>query len=63
MDKDAMDKDAALRRFLLSTPQKYLSANGDNRICGVIVDIETTKNMCTHIEPVIFPSFPTESKR
>ncbi|KPQ00502.1 MAG: hypothetical protein HLUCCA01_01155 [Bacteroidetes bacterium HLUCCA01] len=58
-----MDKDAALRRFLLSTPQKYLSANGDNRICGVIVDIETTKNMCTHIEPVIFPSFPTESKR
>ncbi|MCC5925399.1 MAG: TIGR00282 family metallophosphoesterase [Bacteroidetes bacterium] len=54
-----MDKDTALRRFMLSTPQKYQSANGDNRICGVIADIDIEKATCVHIEPLIYPSFPT----
>lgn len=52
-----MDKDVALRRFLLSTPQKYASANGDNRICGIFAKIDETKGTCTHIESVIYPSF------
>lgn len=52
-----MDKQTAIKRFLLGTPHKYKSANGDNRICGVIskIDIETGK--CRHIEPVIHPHF------
>ncbi len=52
-----MDKDTALRRFLLSTPQKYQGANGDNRICGIFAIIETKKGTCVHIENVIYPSF------
>lgn len=52
-----MDKDTALRRFLLSTPQKYQGANGDNRICGIIADIDTEKGNCTQIQPLIYPSF------
>lgn len=54
-----MDKDTALRRFMLSTPQKYQSANGDNRICGIVADIDPEKATCIHIEPLIYPSFPT----
>ena len=52
-----MDKDTALRRFMLGTPQKYQSANGDNRICGILAKIDTTSGKCVHIENVIFPSF------
>lgn len=52
-----MDKDTALRRFMLSTPQKYQSANGDNRICGIVADIDSDKGTCVHIESMIFPSF------
>jgi calcineurin-like phosphoesterase len=55
-----MDKDTALRRFMLSTPQKYLGADGDNRICGLITDIDTKTGACVHIEPIILPSFKTD---
>jgi 2',3'-cyclic-nucleotide 2'-phosphodiesterase len=58
-----MDKDTALRRFLLSTPQKYQPANGDNRICGIICEIDTEKATCVHIEPIIFPSFNNSTAR
>lgn len=56
-----MDKDTALRRFMLSTPQKYLGADGDNRICGLITDIDTKTGACVHIEPIILPSFTTDA--
>lgn len=52
-----MDKDTALRRFMLGTPQKYQSANGDNRICGILAKIDTTNGKCVHIENIIYPSF------
>ena len=52
-----MDKDTALRRFMLGTPQKYIGANGDNRICGVMAKIDPDKGTCVHIESVIYPSF------
>jgi 2',3'-cyclic-nucleotide 2'-phosphodiesterase len=52
-----MDKDTALRRFMLATPQKYIGANGDNRICGIYAKIDEAKGTCVHIEPVIYPSF------
>ncbi len=56
-----MDKDTALRRFMLSTPQKYIGADGDNRICGVITDIDVKTGQCKRIEPFILPSFQTEA--
>jgi metallophosphoesterase (TIGR00282 family) len=56
-----MDKDTALRRFLLSTPQKYIGAEGDNRICGVVADIDVKTGQCKRIEPFILPSFQTEA--
>lgn len=54
-----MDKDTALRRFMLSTPQKYIGAEGDNRICGVVTDIDVKTGQCKRIEPFILPSFQT----
>lgn len=56
-----MDKDTALRRFMLSTPQKYIGAEGDNRICGVVTDIDTQTGRCKRIEPFILPTFQTEA--
>jgi 2',3'-cyclic-nucleotide 2'-phosphodiesterase len=52
-----MDKDVAIKRFLLGTPHKYSVANGDNRLCGVHIKIDTETANCTYIEPVIFPAF------
>lgn len=52
-----MDKDTALRRFMLATPQKYQSANGDNRICAVLCIIEAESGKCKHIESIIYPAF------
>lgn len=56
-----MDKDTALRRFMLATPQKYVGANGDNRICGVLSKIDFTSGKCVYIEPIIYPSFNTST--
>ena len=35
-----MDKDAAIRRFLIQLPVHYKMAHGDSRFCGVIVFID-----------------------
>ena len=52
-----IDKDTALRLFMLATPQKYQSANGDNRICGITAKIDSMSGKCVHIESIIYPSF------
>ncbi len=52
-----MNKKTAINRFILGTPQRYTIAEKDNRLCGVIVDIETEKGNCVSIEPVIYPEF------
>lgn len=54
-----MDKDTAIKRFLLQTPHKYSSANGDNRICGIATTLCTETGKCQSIEPIIFPNFKT----
>lgn len=54
-----MDKDTAIKRFLLQTPHKYSSANGDNRICGLALTVCTETGKCQTIEPIIFPNFKT----
>lgn len=57
-----MDKDTAIKRFLLQTPHKYKMANGDNRICGLYSEIDTESGKCRHIESLRFPAFETTSK-
>ncbi|MCH8569349.1 MAG: TIGR00282 family metallophosphoesterase [Balneolales bacterium] len=57
-----MDKDTAIKRFLLQTPHKYSSANGDNRLCGLFSKINLETGKCVHIEPVIVPSFKTQTE-
>lgn len=54
-----MDKETAIKRFLIQTPHKYKMANGDNRICGLLTKINPETGVCTHIESVIFPAFET----
>lgn len=54
-----MDKDTAIKRFLLQTPHKYSSANGDNKICGVSVELDTETGHCLSIESFVYPSFRT----
>ena len=56
-----MDKDTSIRRFTLSTPQKYKIAKHDNRICGVYLEIDPQTAKCKYIEPVIFPEFNTKA--
>lgn len=55
-----MDKATALKRFTLQTPHKYKSANGDNRICGIVADIDTESGKCLSIQPIHFPSFQSD---
>jgi 2',3'-cyclic-nucleotide 2'-phosphodiesterase len=52
-----MSKKTAIRRFTLGTPQRYQIADKDNRMCGVVLDIDTESSKCTSIESVIYPEF------
>lgn len=54
-----MDKAAAMKRFLYALPEKYTGADGDNRLCGIIAEVDTTTGKCTKMESLIFPSFNT----
>lgn len=56
-----MDKQTAIKRFLLQTPHKYKSATGDNRICGLFSKLNPDTGKCIHIESIIFPSFETNT--
>ncbi len=55
-----MDKDVALKRFTLQTPHRYSPANGDNKMAGVVADIDVETGKCVHIESFIYPNFKTE---
>lgn len=52
-----MDKKTSIRRFTLATPQRYKIASNDNRMCAVIVEIDTESAKCVSIEPIIYPEF------
>ncbi len=54
-----MDKETAIKRFLLGTPHKYKSANGDNRVCGLLTDVDSETGKCVKIEPIVYPEFRT----
>ncbi len=55
-----MDKETAIKRFLIQTPHKYKTANGDNRICALVADLDTDTGSCKTIEPVIYPAFSSQ---
>ncbi len=52
-----MNKKTSINRFTLGTPQRYSIADKDNRLCGVVMDLETKNGSCVSIEPVIYPEF------
>ncbi|MDI6401648.1 TIGR00282 family metallophosphoesterase [Balneolaceae bacterium ANBcel3] len=55
-----MDKETAIKRFLIQTPHRYKTANGDNRISALLTQINPETGKCVKIEPIIFPGFETE---
>jgi metallophosphoesterase (TIGR00282 family) len=57
-----MDKQTSIRRFTLATPQRYKIADQDNRMCGVILEIDVTTGKCTSIESVIYPAFVNKTE-
>ncbi len=56
-----MDKETAIKRFLIQTPHKYKMANGDNRICGLFSELDPENGKCLRIESVTYPAFETGS--
>ncbi len=50
-----LKKDIALKRFLLQTPFKYEMADGDNRICGAFVIINSETGKAVKIESFMHP--------
>ena len=52
-----MNKKTSLNRFTLGTPQKYVLAKKDNRLCAVILEIDSESGKCKSIEPFIYPEF------
>lgn len=52
-----MNKKTSINRFTLGTPQRFTLAEKDNRLCGVLAEIETEKGRCVSIEPFIYPEF------
>lgn len=57
-----MSKKTAINRFTLGTPQKYVIAKKDNRMCAVMVTVDLETSKCTEIKPVIYPEFQNSTK-
>ncbi len=58
-----MDKKSSIIRFTRSLPQKFKVASDDNRLCGVYAEIDAESGKCIHIEPVVYPSFKSSTKK
>lgn len=52
-----LEKETAIRRFKLGTPQRYQEATGDPRICYVLLDIDTDSGKCRSIQSHVLPEF------
>lgn len=50
-----MDKDVAIKRFMLGTPHRYKLADGNNHICALLAGIDPKTGKCVHMEPIIYP--------
>lgn len=58
-----MDKQTSIKRFTLGTPQRYKIADKDNRMCGVLMEIDSESNKCLSIKSVIYPEFSNISSK
>lgn len=52
-----MKKKTSINRFVLGTPQKFLVAEKENRICAVLSTIDLETSRCVEIHPIIYPEF------
>ncbi len=52
-----MRKDIAIKRFTLQTAHKYEMAEGDERLCSVLVTIDKLTGQSESIKPIILPGF------
>jgi calcineurin-like phosphoesterase len=46
-----------LKRFIDGRPHQFLVAEGDDRICAVVIDVDVETKQATRIEPFIYPPF------
>lgn len=54
-----MKKEAAINRFLYKTPYQYETAEGDVRLCAVVIGMDRETGKARTIKPLALPSFPT----
>ncbi|MFN5308051.1 MAG: TIGR00282 family metallophosphoesterase [Candidatus Kapaibacterium sp.] len=52
-----MDKDIALKRFILQTAHKYVPAENNMKMCGAFVRVDERTGEAISIEPFIYPEF------
>jgi hypothetical protein len=52
-----MDKDIAIKRFLLQTAHKFELAEGDYKVSGACVTIDSTTGLAEEISPFVYPEF------
>lgn len=55
-----MDKEVALKRFLLQTPHKYQIADNDIRMCCINIIIDTSTGQASYVKQFTVPEFPTQ---
>lgn len=58
-----MQKEIALRRFMLQTAHKYEVATGDVRVCGIHVAVDSSTGMAKAIENFTVPDLQQERTR
>lgn len=56
-----MRKDIALKRFVLQTAHKFELAEGDMKIAGTYVEIDSITGQANYIEPFMYPQFNNRS--
>lgn len=47
-----------LQRFIDGRPRAFSMAEGDNRLCGCLIEIDENTKRATRVEPYIYPPFP-----
>lgn len=55
-----MKKEPAINRFLYKTPYQYETAEGDVRLCAVVLGLDRHSGNTRMIRPITIPSFPVE---
>lgn len=56
------DKENIIKKFIDGRPRQFIVAEGDDRICATIIDIDTGTKRSTYIVPYIYPPFPNTAE-